>query len=174
MFQSVTLCPKPESGSSVGCILPPQVTPVSAAAGVSWWDELCCSFLEEDYTRTNCMVEEDIYNVLDQVMEEEDVVLEIGSRYGTISCALSQSMGNNGKLVTVEADPSAWEIHQYNKLTHSCSSYSGKPLATYFLDKICCGFIFGSFPTIKDLFENINILTHLLMKNSTLTCLILF
>ena len=127
MFQSVTLCPKPEPGSSAGCILPPQVTPVSgAAAGVSWWDELCCSFLEEDYTRTNCMVEEDIYTVLDQVMEEEDVVLEIGSRYGTISCALSQSMGNNGKLVTIEADPSAWEIHQYNKLTHSCSSYSGK------------------------------------------------
>ena len=58
------------------------------------------------------MVEEDIYNILDEVIEEDDTVLEIGSRYGTISCALSHAMNNNGRLVTVEADPVVWEIHQ--------------------------------------------------------------
>ena len=50
------------------------------AAGVTWWDELCCSFLEENFSRTNCMIEEDIYNVLDDVIQEDDVVLEV--RFG--------------------------------------------------------------------------------------------
>ena len=29
-----------------------------------------------------------------------------------MSCALSEVMGNNGKLVTVEADPDVWAMHQ--------------------------------------------------------------
>ena len=31
-----------------------------------------------------------------------------------MSCALSEAMGNNGKLITVEADPEVWDIHQVN------------------------------------------------------------
>ena len=84
-------------------------------------------------TRTNCIVEEDIYNILGDILEEDDVVLEvlvgkvplypvvysqIGSRYGAVSCALSEVMGNNGKLVTVEADPDVWAMHQVRE----CSS----------------------------------------------------
>jgi len=117
---AVQTCPS----SSQGCILPPQVPQHSVATGVTFWDTFCCSFLEEDMTRTNCIVEEDIYNILGDILEEDDVVLEIGSRYGAVSCALSEVMGNNGKLVTVEADPDVWAMHQYNKLSHSCSSYS--------------------------------------------------
>merc|ERR1712013_737423 len=82
--------------SSQGCILPPQVPQHSVATGVTFGD----------------------------ILEEDDVVLEIGSRYGAVSCALSEVMGNNGKLVTVEADPDVWAMHQYNKLSHSCTSYS--------------------------------------------------
>jgi len=124
MMKAVHTCPSPSPGGSQGCILPPQVPPYLLPTGVTWWDTFCCSFLEEDTTRTNCIVEEDIYNVLGDIIEEDDVVLEVGSRYGAVSCALSEAMGNNGKLITVEADPDTWDIHQYNKLSHSCSSYS--------------------------------------------------
>ena len=55
-----------------------------------------------------------------QVITPEDVVLEVGARYGTTSCAVAEIQGNSGNLITVEADPSVWNILQHNLETHSC------------------------------------------------------
>ena len=71
--QAVQTCPS----SSQGCILPPQVPHHEVATGVTFWDTFCCSYLEDDMTRTNCIVEEDIYNILRDILEEDDVVLEV-------------------------------------------------------------------------------------------------
>ena len=73
--------------SSNGCILPPQVPQDLLATGVTFWDTFCCSFMEEDMARTNCITEEDIYNILDDFLDEDDVVLEVQCKYKRIVCS---------------------------------------------------------------------------------------
>ena len=76
-LQAIHSCPQPSPGSSLGCIVPPQVPEYLIPTGVTWQDTFCCSYLEEDLSRTNCLVEEDMYNMLDDIIEEEDIVLEV-------------------------------------------------------------------------------------------------
>ena len=47
-----------------------------------------------------------MFSVVSEVIQPDDVVLEVGARYGTTSCAVAEAQGNSGKLITVEADPS--------------------------------------------------------------------
>jgi len=123
-LNDVRVCPSTPTGQAQGCILPPQVSSNLPPVGVTKWDTVCCSYLEESLDRTNCVVEEDIYLILGDILEKDDVVLEIGSRYGVVSCAISAILGDSSNVITVEADPDVWKIHQYNKLMHNCRSHS--------------------------------------------------
>ena len=72
-------CPHQDSLSpAVGCILPPQPGLASLAQGVTWGDMVCCSFLEEDMSRTNCLIEREMYTLFDEFVGEGDRVLEVG------------------------------------------------------------------------------------------------
>ena len=73
----VRICPSTPTGQAQGCILPPQVSSNLPPVGVTKWDTVCCSFLEESLDRTNCVVEEDIYLILGDILEKDDVVLEV-------------------------------------------------------------------------------------------------
>ena len=92
LTQATHVCPPSSATSAKGCILPPQVSPHLPPRGPTWSDTLCCSFLEEDFSRTNCMTEADMYNLLGEVIEEGDVVLEViwKDRIGGI-CFYSQA-----------------------------------------------------------------------------------
>jgi len=116
-------CLKSNSSPSIGCILPLQNGISSPAEGVSWGDMVCCSFLEENMSRTNCLIEREMYSMFDEFIEPGDRVLEIGGRYGTVTCSLAAALGNSGDLVSVEADPDVWGVLQYNLGTHSCRSH---------------------------------------------------
>ena len=71
------MCPPNGHDEAQGCILPPQVPSHLQPIGVTNWDNVCCSFIEESLNRTNCVVEEDIYLILGEILEEKDVVLEV-------------------------------------------------------------------------------------------------
>ena len=75
--KEVRVCPPNGQDEAQGCILPPQVPSDLQPIGVTNWDNVCCSFIEESLNRTNCVVEEDIYLILGEILEEKDVVLEV-------------------------------------------------------------------------------------------------
>ena len=72
-------CPKTDTLSpALGCILPPQQDMASLAHGVTWGDMVCCSFLEEDMSRTNCLIEREMYTLFGEFIDQGDTVLEVG------------------------------------------------------------------------------------------------
>ena len=71
-----------------------------------------CPYLTEHYTRADCSVSVEIQVLAIELLHPTDVLLEIGGRYGTVSCAVALAQNNSGQLITIEADPDVWAIHQ--------------------------------------------------------------
>ena len=63
--------------------------------------------------------------VLDLV-HPRDVVLEVGGRYGLVSCAVALAQNNSGNLITVEADTEVWAIHQVCNTGYTQGLVGGK------------------------------------------------
>ena len=55
-------------------------------------------------------------------IQEDDRVLELGARYGTVSCMINSKLkGNFKKLqVSVEPDDRVWDALEKNKLSNKC------------------------------------------------------
>jgi FkbM family methyltransferase len=62
---------------------------------------------------------EEQYLVLTYV-EENDVVLELGARYGTVSCAINYKLNNKTNQVSVEPDDRVWDALENNKKNNNC------------------------------------------------------
>ena len=78
-------------------------------------DTTPCTFITEDYTRADCTLSGEVQVLVLEMLHESDVVLEVGGRYGLVSCAVALAQNNSGNLVTVEADTEVWAIHQVDK-----------------------------------------------------------
>lgn len=48
-------------------------------------------------------------------------VLEIGARYGSVSCVIASMQHQSGQVVSVEADPTVWEALDKNLKTYACN-----------------------------------------------------
>merc|ERR1711892_847081 len=110
--RELSICPPKSDSPGAGCILPPERGRASTALGVTWRDVVCCSFFEKE-----------MYTLFDEFIKEGDTVLEVGGRYGTVTCSLASSLGNSGNLATVEADPDVWWVLQHNLASHSCKAH---------------------------------------------------
>jgi hypothetical protein len=75
-----------------------------------------CSFLAE-----NCQMELKEHEFVNKYISSDDVVLEVGGRYGTTSCAIAAKQQNSGNLVVVEPDQSVWNDLKANRLSHKCN-----------------------------------------------------
>jgi len=51
---------------------------------------------------------------------ETDVVLELGARYGTVSCVINNKLNNRQNQVVVEPDHRVWNALTYNKYNNNC------------------------------------------------------
>jgi len=51
---------------------------------------------------------------------ENDVVLELGARYGSVSCTINNKLKNKNNQVVVEPDDRVWESLEYNKKSNNC------------------------------------------------------
>jgi FkbM family methyltransferase len=51
---------------------------------------------------------------------ENDVVLELGARYGSVSCIINSKLNNKNNQVVVEPDARVWEALEKNKISNNC------------------------------------------------------
>lgn len=75
---------------------------------------------------------------------ENDVVLELGARYGSVSCIINSKLNNKLNQVVVEPDERVWSALEENKKRNNCEFHivkgfvSNKKLSLTNLD-ICLG-----------------------------------
>lgn len=50
-------------------------------------------------------------------------VLELGARYGTVTCAISEKQGHSGRLVCVEPDDRVWAALENNISQNGCKAH---------------------------------------------------
>jgi FkbM family methyltransferase len=53
-------------------------------------------------------------------LDENDVVLELGARYGSVSCIINKIIKNKSNQVSVEPDPVVWEVLEKNMKLNDC------------------------------------------------------
>mmetsp|Transcript_18713 Transcript_18713/g.32824 ORF Transcript_18713/g.32824 Transcript_18713/m.32824 type:complete len:205 (+) Transcript_18713:110-724(+) len=76
---------------------------------------------EEGKPAEPCDVEASSVEMVNMFLERSSVVLEIGARYGTVSCAIAKQQSNSGKVLSVEADPRVWDALTGNLARHGCT-----------------------------------------------------
>ncbi len=61
--------------------------------------------------------EQDLAN---QYILEDDVVLELGARYGSVSCVINSKLNNKYNQVVVEPDDRVWDALEKNRNNNNC------------------------------------------------------
>jgi FkbM family methyltransferase len=56
----------------------------------------------------------------DYYIINSDIILELGARYGTVSCIMNQKLLNKKNQVVVEPDSRVWNALEKNKINNSC------------------------------------------------------
>lgn len=59
--------------------------------------------------------------LVNKFIKEDDVVLELGARYGMISCLINQKLNNKNNQVSVEPDNRVWDALENNKKLNNCN-----------------------------------------------------
>ena len=52
---------------------------------------------------------------------EDDIVLELGARYGTVSCSINKKLKNKHNQISVEPDDKVWYSLEMNKIKNNCN-----------------------------------------------------
>ena len=55
-----------------------------------------------------------------QYILENDIVLELGARYGSVSCIINSKLNNKNNQVVVEPDDRVWDALEKNKINNNC------------------------------------------------------
>ena len=61
--------------------------------------------------------EQDLANYF---IKENDIVLELGARYGSVSCVINSKLNNKNNQVVVEPDDRVWDALEKNKKRNNC------------------------------------------------------
>ncbi len=78
-------------------------------------------FYDECYRRIDIQnVEKIEQDLAAHFILPNDVVLELGARYGTVSCIISKILNNKNNLVAVEPDEVVWNALENNKFNNNC------------------------------------------------------
>ena len=77
------------------------------------------------YDEHNNKVNNNIFEVTEQVqantyIKSDSIVLELGARYGTVSCAINRRLENPYNQVSVEPDMRVWDSLEKNKKINGC------------------------------------------------------
>ena len=59
--------------------------------------------------------------LVNKFIKEDDIVLELGARYGMISCVINQKLNNKNNQVSVEPDDRVWNALENNKRLNNCN-----------------------------------------------------
>ena len=55
-------------------------------------------------------------------IKPDDVVLELGARYGTVSCIVNKMLNNKNNQVSVEPDKNVWNALDLNLINNKCNT----------------------------------------------------
>jgi FkbM family methyltransferase len=81
-----------------------------------------------------------------QYVTPDSVVLELGARYGSVSCNINKNLANKDNQVSVEPDERVWEALEKNMIRNNCKFHiikgviSKSPLALTNLDVYLGGY----------------------------------
>lgn len=79
-------------------------------------------FLDQyDKLINNNLLEVDEQKLVNTFIQPDDVVLELGARYGTVSCVINSKLNNKSNQVSVEPDERVWEALEKNMKLNKCS-----------------------------------------------------
>ena len=59
-------------------------------------------------------------DLAEQYIEENDIVFELGARYGSVSCIINSKLKCKTNQVVVEPDERVWEALEQNKKVNNC------------------------------------------------------
>ena len=59
-------------------------------------------------------------DLVEKYILEDDVVLELGARYGSVSCKINLNLKNKFNQVSVEPDKRVWTALKFNKIINKC------------------------------------------------------
>jgi len=80
-----------------------------------------CMLNESGLPAEPCDIEKNSTEMVTKFIQADDVVLEVGARYGGVSCQIAKNQQNSGKLVAVEPDHIVWEALSSNLAKHNCN-----------------------------------------------------
>jgi FkbM family methyltransferase len=66
-------------------------------------------------------IEADEQHLANTYILENDVVLELGARYGSVSCTINSKLNNKYNQVVVEPDSRVWDVLEKNKNINNCN-----------------------------------------------------
>ena len=66
------------------------------------------------------LIEKPEQDLANQYILEKDVVLELGARYGSVSCVINSKLNNKKNQVVVEPDSRVWNALEQNKINNNC------------------------------------------------------
>jgi FkbM family methyltransferase len=65
-------------------------------------------------------MEKEEQDLAEQYIEENDVVFELGARYGSVSCIINSKLNCKTNQVVVEPDERVWDALERNKKVNNC------------------------------------------------------
>lgn len=87
-----------------------------------------CAFINRLSLPANCDIEANSRLMVVQWIPKDATVLEVGARYGSVSCAISRVLGESGKLVSMDADERVWGALEENRANLKCNFHIAKGL----------------------------------------------
>jgi FkbM family methyltransferase len=75
---------------------------------------------ENNQVIDNASIERQEQDLVNQYINENDCVLELGARYGTVSCAINKILTVKTNQVVVEPDKRVWGALERNRINNDC------------------------------------------------------
>jgi len=59
--------------------------------------------------------------IANHFINENDIVLELGGRYGSVSCVINKKLNDKKNHIVVEPDETVWNALEFNKIVNNCN-----------------------------------------------------
>jgi FkbM family methyltransferase len=69
----------------------------------------------------NNSIEKPEQDLTNEYILEDDIVLELGARYGSVSCSINKKLNNKYNQISVEPDDRVWTALELNKIKNNCN-----------------------------------------------------
>lgn len=79
-----------------------------------------CPFMNRSALPAACWIEHNSRTMVRKWVHANDTVLEIGARYGSVSCTIAEQLNQSGKVLSVEPDSRVWDALTANLFNQKC------------------------------------------------------